>query len=65
MNIDIRQITRSFGSFRALDDVSLNIREGELVALLGPCVNQWVQVPRLLFRKLLIVHLHRLLTLMQ
>ncbi|MBL8819845.1 MAG: sulfate ABC transporter ATP-binding protein [Planctomyces sp.] len=36
MNIDVRSITRSFGAFRALNDVSLNIREGELVALLGP-----------------------------
>lgn len=36
MNIDVSHITRSFGSFKALNDVSLNIREGELVALLGP-----------------------------
>ncbi len=36
MNIDISRITRTFGAFRALDDVSLNIGDGELVALLGP-----------------------------
>ena len=38
MNIDVNHVTRTFGTFRALDDVSLNIREGELVAALlaGP-----------------------------
>ena len=36
MSIDIRNISKQFGNFRALNDVSLNIGSGELVALLGP-----------------------------
>lgn len=36
MSIDIRNIRKNFGSFSALNDVSLDIPSGELVALLGP-----------------------------
>ena len=36
MSIQIRNVTKTFGSFRALDDVSADIPTGELVALLGP-----------------------------
>ena len=36
MSIDVRHISKTFGSFKALDDVSLTINDGELVALLGP-----------------------------
>jgi sulfate/thiosulfate transport system ATP-binding protein len=36
MSIEIRNVSKKFGEFRALDDVSLNIDSGELVALLGP-----------------------------
>ena len=36
MSIEIRNVSKNFGGFRALDDVSLNIDSGELVALLGP-----------------------------
>ncbi len=36
MSISAANITKHFGSFRALDDVSLNVGAGKLVALLGP-----------------------------
>ena len=36
MSIDVRHITKTFGTFRALDDVSLTVPTGQLVALLGP-----------------------------
>ena len=36
MSIEIRQVSKQFGAFRALDEVSLGIASGELLALLGP-----------------------------
>ena len=36
MTIEARGITKRFGDFLALRDVSLDVKEGELVALLGP-----------------------------
>lgn len=36
MSIAVRNITKTFGKFTALNDVSLDIPSGELVALLGP-----------------------------
>ena len=36
MSIDIQHITKRFGGFTALKDVSLTVPSGELVALLGP-----------------------------
>jgi sulfate/thiosulfate transport system ATP-binding protein len=36
MSIQIKNISKSFGSFKALDDITINIKTGELVALLGP-----------------------------
>ena len=34
--VSARDVTKRFGTFTALDDVSLDIREGEFFALLGP-----------------------------
>ena len=34
--IEIRNVTRSYGTFKALDDATLSIREGEFFSLLGP-----------------------------
>jgi sulfate/thiosulfate transport system ATP-binding protein len=36
MSIEIRNLTKRFGSFLALDDVSLEIPQGSLTAVLGP-----------------------------
>jgi sulfate transport system ATP-binding protein len=36
MRIDIKSISKSFGDFAALQDVSLEVPEGSLTALLGP-----------------------------
>ena len=36
MGIEIRNVSKQFGNFQALGDVSLDIGSGELVALLGP-----------------------------
>src|SRR6187402_1622234 len=36
MSIEINNITKSFGTFRALDGINLNVPDGQLVALLGP-----------------------------
>jgi len=36
LSIEVRNVTKAFGSFVALKDVSLDVPTGELVALLGP-----------------------------
>ncbi len=36
MAIEVAGLTKTFGSFTALDDVSLTVRDGSLTALLGP-----------------------------
>jgi sulfate/thiosulfate transport system ATP-binding protein len=36
VNIEVRSVSKRFGSFAALSDVSLTVESGELVALLGP-----------------------------
>jgi len=36
MSIEVRHLSKHFGNFHALKDVSLHIESGELVALLGP-----------------------------
>ena len=36
MSIAVRRVSKRFGTFAALDDVSLDVPNGELVALIGP-----------------------------
>ncbi len=36
MSIEVKQISKNFGNFKALKDVSLKVETGELLALLGP-----------------------------
>ena len=34
--VDVRHVSRLYGSVRALDEVSLTIRRGEMVSVMGP-----------------------------
>ncbi|UOM34879.1 ABC transporter ATP-binding protein [Acuticoccus sp. I52.16.1] len=36
VTLDVERVSHDYGGFRALDDVSLNVGAGEVVALLGP-----------------------------
>ncbi|MCL6570866.1 MAG: sulfate/molybdate ABC transporter ATP-binding protein [Bacillus sp. (in: Bacteria)] len=36
MSIQIQNISKSFGTFQALEDITIDIQTGELIALLGP-----------------------------
>ena len=36
MSLEIEKLTKTFGTFWALDGVGLEVREGEFLALLGP-----------------------------
>jgi sulfate transport system ATP-binding protein len=36
MSIEVRNVSKSFGSFQALTDVTVTVEDGELTALLGP-----------------------------
>ena len=36
MSIVVRNVSKQFGTFTALDDVSIEVRAGSLTALLGP-----------------------------
>ncbi len=36
MAIDVHNVSKQFGAFTALDDVSIGVGDGALTALLGP-----------------------------
>ncbi|HCS35999.1 MAG TPA: spermidine/putrescine ABC transporter ATP-binding protein, partial [Sphaerochaeta sp.] len=35
-DVTVKDVSRAYGNFKALDDVSIEIRKGEFFSLLGP-----------------------------
>ena len=35
-NVELERVTKLYGTFKAVDDISLNIKQGSFVSLLGP-----------------------------
>ena len=46
MTISIRSVDKKFGRYPALNKVDLEIADGELLALLGPCLLYTSPSPR-------------------
>ena len=38
--IEVKNVTKKYGNFVAVDNISFNIKEGEIIGLLGPKVQQ-------------------------
>ena len=38
--LEVRELSKSFGGLKAVDQASLDVRQGEIVGLIGP--NGWV-----------------------
>ena len=36
MLIDARNVTKAFGAFKAVDDASVTVEEGDILGLIGP-----------------------------
>jgi ABC-type branched-subunit amino acid transport system ATPase component len=36
LSLEVRNITKTFGSLRAVDDLSINVKEGKITGLIGP-----------------------------
>ena len=34
--IEVKNVTKKYGNFVAVDNISFNIKEGEIIGLLGP-----------------------------
>ena len=43
MEIKIENLTKAYGDFKAVDNMNLNIADGELVGLLGPSKVKFTQ----------------------
>ena len=52
MKLNFKNVTKKFGNFTALDDVSFSVNEGEFVILVGPSGAGKTTVLKLLLQQL-------------